>query len=159
PLGAIGEIDVRTACLLQLAAETIGHPWKHGAAQDQQLPGPSVTEKLRDRTVKLSYRRIEVFVDGRTDGDDDSAGIFQHRGVGRRLESTRGDEISKQRIGSIFVKRHPTGIDLGYDGGIRIEQVDLMTLGSERQPEWESHVAAAADDGERPDVERHDRGT
>ncbi len=93
-LGAIRQVHVGAAGLLQLAGEAVGHAGEDGAAQNEQLAGPHLLQQFRHGAVELDDGRVEVFIDGCADGDDDGGGVFEDGGIGGRA-----DEAGLERFG------------------------------------------------------------
>ena len=106
PLGAVRQVHVAAARLLELPGQPVGHAGEDRAAQHQQLPGPDPLEQLVHRAVELADRRVEVLVDRRADGDDDGGGVFQHGRVGGRLDEAGPDGFGQQGVGIVLVKGH-----------------------------------------------------
>ena len=98
-LRAVGQIDVAAACLFELPGEAVGDAREDGAPQHQELPGPDALQQLVHRTVKLANGRIEVFVDGCANGDNEGCGVLQNALIRRGSQESRSECFSENLVG------------------------------------------------------------
>jgi hypothetical protein len=128
----------------------------HGATEDQELPVPEVLaaggQGIRNRIGVW----IEVFVDRRSNDDNDVACSCDDGCVGRSGEASLGNCLAKHGLGSGLAERHDAGVDGGHSLFADVVDNDLRSSLGERDGERQADVSPAANNDDVVlEIDRH----
>ena len=93
---------------------------------------------------------VEVLVDRRADHDHDVLGVGDHVGRARRPQPTRRQDRGQDLGCARLVEGHGARVHAGDRTLVHVVEHDVEATARERQPERETDVAAASDDGDGP---------
>ena len=153
-LGTERDVDVE-APLLDEPLDHGGDARVHGAAQHEELAVDEAAGDLGDRRLHRVQVGVEVLVDRRADHDHDVLGVADRARIRGGAQSTRIHHRAQDVVGARLLEGHPRVVDRGDRVLVEVVERDAQSPVGEGEPQRETDMPAAPDDG---DVEGAHRG-
>jgi hypothetical protein len=143
PFGAERHVD-RFSQTVQEPFNHLGDARKYGAPKDQNLPIDELVSKVFECAHHGSGVRVQVFVHGSSDDDDEVFTVSDRSRLGGCGESSVGQGAKEYLLRARLQMGHRPRENSLDSGCVGVVEVDVQARISERQPKGQPHVSTSA---------------